>query len=93
VRSAISIISTRSNAAGRNRIVGAMLSEHGPRPMRSMFRGLKLANGRSISLTDRTVPREVARNRAAFGVPARVFSTVLGPGLGTGITRTTSIST
>ena len=39
---------------------------------------LKLANGQSISLTDRTVPREL-RESVLHSVCAR-FSTVLGPG-------------
>ena len=61
---------------GRNRIVGARLSEHG-RANALDVRALKLANGRSISLTDRTVPREV-RETVLRSVCAR-FSTVLGP--------------
>ena len=62
---------------GRNRIVGARLSEHG-RANALDVRALKLANGRSISLTDRTVPREL-RETVLHSVCAR-FSTVLGPG-------------
>ncbi len=62
---------------GRNRIVGAALSEHG-RANALDVRSLKLANGRSISLTDRTVPREL-RESVLHSVCAR-FSTVLGPG-------------
>ena len=62
---------------GRNRIVGARLSEHG-RANALDVRALKLANGRSISLTDRTVPREV-REAVLHSACAR-FSTVLGPG-------------
>jgi hypothetical protein len=62
---------------GRNRIVGALLSEHG-RANALDIRSLKLANGRSISLTDRTVPREL-RESVLHSVCAR-FSTVLGPG-------------
>jgi hypothetical protein len=61
---------------GRNRIVGAKLSEHG-RANALDIRALKLANGRSISLTDRTVPREL-REAVLHSVCAR-FSTVLGP--------------
>ena len=61
---------------GRNRIVGARLSEHG-RANALDVRALKLANGRSISLTDRTVPRAV-RETVLHSVCAR-FSTVLGP--------------
>ena len=45
---------------GRNRVAGAQLSEHG-RANALDVRGVKLANGRSISLTDRNVPRELAR--------------------------------
>ncbi|GLR86460.1 extensin [Bradyrhizobium iriomotense] len=62
---------------GRNRIVGAMLSEHG-RANALDVRAFKLANGQSIGLTDRTVPREL-RERVLHSVCAR-FSTVLGPG-------------
>jgi hypothetical protein len=62
---------------GRNRIVGARLSEHG-RANALDVRSLKLANGRSISLTDRSVPRDV-REAVLHSVCAR-FSTVLGPG-------------
>jgi hypothetical protein len=62
---------------GRNRIAGAMLSEHG-RANALDVRALKLANGQSIGLTDRTIPREV-RERVLHSVCAR-FATVLGPG-------------
>ena len=62
---------------GRNRIVGARLSEHG-RANALDVRAFKLANGRAISLTDRTVPREL-RETVLHSVCAR-FSTVLGPG-------------
>jgi hypothetical protein len=62
---------------GRNRVVGARLSEHG-RANALDVRGVKLANGQSISLTDRTVSREL-RERVLHSVCAR-FSTVLGPG-------------
>jgi hypothetical protein len=62
---------------GRNRVVGARLSEHG-RANALDVRSLKLASGQSISLTDRTVPRELREN-VLRSVCAR-FSTVLGPG-------------
>ncbi|MBN8992037.1 MAG: extensin family protein [Rhizobiales bacterium] len=62
---------------GRNRVVGARLSEHG-RANALDVRAFKLADGRSISLTDRTVPREL-RETVLHSVCAR-FSTVLGPG-------------
>jgi hypothetical protein len=62
---------------GRNRVVGAKLSEHS-RANALDVRALKLANGQSISLTDRTVSREV-RESVLHSVCAR-FSTVLGPG-------------
>jgi hypothetical protein len=62
---------------GRNRVVGARLSEHG-RANALDVRALKLANGQSISLTDRTVSRET-RESVLHSVCAR-FSTVLGPG-------------
>jgi hypothetical protein len=61
----------------RNRIVGAQLSEHG-RANALDVRSLKLANGQSISLTDRTAPRGF-RESVLHSVCAR-FSTVLGPG-------------
>jgi hypothetical protein len=62
---------------GRNRVVGARLSEHG-RANALDVRAFKLANGRSISLTDRTVPREL-RETVLHSACAR-FPTVLGPG-------------
>ena len=62
---------------GRNRVAGAKLSEHG-RANALDVRDLKLANGQTISLTDRTVPREV-RETILHSVCAR-FTTVLGPG-------------
>jgi hypothetical protein len=61
----------------RNRVAGAPLSEHG-RANALDVRALKLANGQSIALTDRTVPREL-RESVLHSVCAR-FSTVLGPG-------------
>lgn len=62
---------------GRNRVAGAMLSEHGKANALDI-RAIKLANGNSIGLTDRTLSREV-RERVLHSVCAR-FSTVLGPG-------------
>jgi hypothetical protein len=62
---------------GRNRIVGAMLSEHGKANALDV-RSLKLANGQSIGLTDRSMSRDV-RERVLHSVCSR-FSTVLGPG-------------
>jgi hypothetical protein len=62
---------------GRNRVVGAALSEHGKANALDV-RALKMANGRSIALTDRNVPRAV-RETVLHSVCAR-FSTVLGPG-------------
>jgi hypothetical protein len=62
---------------GRNRVVGAPLSEHG-RANALDVRAFKLANGQAISLTDRTVSREVREN-VLHSVCAR-FMTVLGPG-------------
>jgi hypothetical protein len=61
---------------GFNRIPGAHLSEHG-RANALDVRAIKLANGTSIGLTDRSVPREV-RESMLHSVCAR-FSTVLGP--------------
>jgi hypothetical protein len=62
---------------GFNRIPGAHLSEHG-RANALDVRALNLADGRSISLTDRTVPRDL-RESVLHSVCAR-FVTVLGPG-------------
>jgi len=62
---------------GRNRMVGGRLSEHG-RANALDVRALKLASGRSISLTDRTVSRSF-RESVLHSMCAR-FSTVLGPG-------------
>jgi hypothetical protein len=62
---------------GRNRVANAKLSEHG-RANALDVRALKLANGQSIALTDRTVPRDL-RESVLHSVCAR-FSTVLGPG-------------
>ena len=62
---------------GRNRVAGTRLSEHG-RANALDVRSLKLANGRTISLTDRSVPREL-RETVLHSVCAR-FPTVLGPG-------------
>ncbi|MDA9463473.1 extensin family protein [Bradyrhizobium sp. CCBAU 53415] len=62
---------------GRNRVAGAMLSEHG-KANAIDIRAVKLANGQSIGLTDRTLSRDL-RERVLHSVCAR-FSTVLGPG-------------
>ncbi|MCP3406286.1 extensin family protein [Bradyrhizobium sp. CCGB01] len=62
---------------GRNRVVGAMLSEHGKANALDV-RAVKLTNGQSIGLTDRSLSRDV-RERVLHSVCAR-FSTVLGPG-------------
>lgn len=62
---------------GRNRVNGAKLSEHG-RANALDVRGLRLADGRFIALTDRNEPREV-REVVLHSVCAR-FDTVLGPG-------------
>ena len=61
----------------RNRVAGAPLSEHG-RANALDVRSFKFADGRTISLTDRNVPRGV-RETVLHSVCAR-FSTVLGPG-------------
>ncbi|WP_338308452.1 MULTISPECIES: extensin family protein [unclassified Bradyrhizobium] len=62
---------------GRNRVAGALLSEHGKANALDV-RGIKLANGQSIGLTDRSMSRDV-RERVLHSVCTR-FSTVLGPG-------------
>lgn len=61
---------------GRNRVRGARLSEHG-RANALDVRGLKLANGTTLSLTERGVAREL-REKVLATVCAR-FTTVLGP--------------
>jgi hypothetical protein len=61
---------------GFNRIPGAHLSEHG-RANALDVRAIKLANGRSIALTDRSVPKDL-RESVRQSVCAR-FMTVLGP--------------
>ena len=61
----------------RNGVAGAMLSEHG-RADALDVRALKLADGQSIALTDRTVPRHL-RESVLHAACAR-FTTVLGPG-------------
>jgi hypothetical protein len=62
---------------GRNRIIGAKLSEHG-RANAIDVRAFKFADGSLISLTDRTVPRGL--REAVLHSACRRFSTVLGPG-------------
>jgi hypothetical protein len=62
---------------GRNRIVGAKLSEHG-RANALDVRSVTLAGGRVLAFTDRTLARQV-RETVLRSVCAR-FSTVLGPG-------------
>ena len=62
---------------GRNRVAGAQLSEHG-RANALDVRGVKLANGQSISLTDRGVPLDL-RESVLHSACTR-FTTVLGPG-------------
>lgn len=61
---------------GRNRVAGAMLSEHG-RANALDVRGFTLASGQTIRLTDRSLPRQL-REDVLHSVCAR-FSTVLGP--------------
>jgi hypothetical protein len=61
---------------GRNRVVGAKLSEHG-RANALDVRAFKFADGSLISLTDRTVPRGL-RESVLHSACTR-FSTVLGP--------------
>jgi hypothetical protein len=62
---------------GRNRVAGALLSEHA-RANALDVRGFKLANGRTLSLTDRNLARET-RESVLHSACTR-FSTVLGPG-------------
>jgi len=62
---------------GRNRVVGAQLSEHG-RANALDVRAFKFVDGSTISLTDRTVPRGLREN--VLHSACTRFSTVLGPG-------------
>lgn len=62
---------------GRNRVQGAKLSEHG-RANALDVRGLKLANGQMIALTERDTPRAL-REKGLLSLCSR-FPTVLGPG-------------
>jgi hypothetical protein len=62
---------------GRNRILGAKLSEHGKGNALDI-RALKLADGRVVELTDPQVPKDFREGLRA-SVCAR-FMTVLGPG-------------
>jgi hypothetical protein len=62
---------------GFNRVAGAHLSEHGHANALDV-RAIKLANGQSIGLTDRTVARDL-RETMLRSVCTR-FMTVLGPG-------------
>jgi hypothetical protein len=62
---------------GRNGISGAQLSEHGLANAIDVH-AFKLANGQSLGLTDRDVPRPV-RESVLHSACAR-FTTVLGPG-------------
>jgi hypothetical protein len=62
---------------GFNRVPGAHLSEHGHANALDV-RAIKLADGRSIGLTDRTVARDL-RESVLHSVCTR-FMTVLGPG-------------
>jgi hypothetical protein len=62
---------------GRNRVVGARLSEHG-RANALDVRGVRFANGRFVSFTERTVARDL-REKLVASACAR-FTTVLGPG-------------
>jgi hypothetical protein len=62
---------------GRNRVVGAKLSEHG-RANALDVRAFKFADGSTVSLTDRTVPRGL--RESVLHSACKRFSTVLGPG-------------
>ncbi len=62
---------------GRNRIVGAKLSEHGKANALDV-RALKLANGTTVELTDVRIAKDL-REKVRSGTCAR-FTTVLGPG-------------
>jgi hypothetical protein len=62
---------------GRNRVVGAKLSEHG-RANALDVRSFRLADGKALELTDPNAPKEL-REALRKSTCAR-FSTVLGPG-------------
>ena len=62
---------------GRNNIVGAPLSEHGKANALDI-RLLRLANGRTVGLTDPLVARDFRESMRKSA--CRRFSTVLGPG-------------
>lgn len=62
---------------GRNRVIGARVSEHGYANALDV-RGLRLADNRFVNFTDRTVPRDLREN-VKKSVCER-FATVLGPG-------------
>ena len=62
---------------GRNRVIGAKVSEHGKGNALDM-RSLRLANGQVIGLTDLKVAKDL-RESLRRGACAR-FATVLGPG-------------
>jgi hypothetical protein len=62
---------------GRNGVAGAQLSEHGHANALDVH-AFRLANGRSITLTDRSVPRDL-RESMLYSACTR-FTTVLGPG-------------
>jgi hypothetical protein len=70
-------VDTSFECRGRNRIVGAKLSEHGHANAVDL-RGFRLANGTLVGLTDPVVDR-AARERLRASACAR-FTTVLGPG-------------
>ena len=71
---------------GRNRVVGALISEHGKGNALDI-RALTLANGKHYEPTDVAVSKD-ARERLKASACAR-FSTVLGPA-SDGITKTMS---
>jgi hypothetical protein len=62
---------------GRNRVAGAKLSEHG-RANALDIRAIRLANGRTIALTDRNVSHELRETMMKSACMR--FMTVLGPG-------------
>jgi hypothetical protein len=62
---------------GRNRLAGGKLSEHG-RANALDIKGIQLANGAAIGLTDPAVPKDFRENVRVSA--CRRFTTVLGPG-------------
>jgi hypothetical protein len=68
---------TSFDCRGRNGIVGAQISEHGKANALDVH-SLRLANGKTVALTDPHAPKEFRDNLRTTACTA--FTTVLGPG-------------